>query len=164
MLTQRLTALELDILAAYAVRRFSESMTSSVGGNVSPRTFDRLINSAMSEYVVARYLGVFFDLDNARKSDIYVHDIGCKVEVRHATAPDAHLILSQKDRDDAVFVLVLGTAPEYRIVGFQTGAAIKRAAFWSAEKGGFWLPQHALRPMTELRAAIQQRKAGASVS
>lgn len=155
---QRLTPLEIDVLSAYGIRRFSDAMSGGVGGNRVPRNFDYLVNSAMAEYVVARALGVFFDFNNVLKSDIYIHDIGAKIEVRHSKTGDAHLTVGQKDRDDAYFVLVTGSAPDFEIVGVTSGAAAKRQQFWRPDYQAFWVPQDVLHPFEALKGRIQQAR------
>lgn len=74
-------------------------------------------------------------------------DVG-NIQVRTRSRENYDLIVRTDDRDEDVFVLVVGRAPKYRVVGWIRGKDAKRAE-WSQTHGGrpaaFFVPQHALR-------------------
>lgn len=75
-------------------------------------------------------------------------DVG-DVQIRASKKDSAHLLLHESDPDDALFVLVTGEAPHFRIVGEILGREGKRQEWFGDPYGTnrpcFWVPQSALR-------------------
>jgi hypothetical protein len=79
------------------------------------------------------------------------------LQVRTARANNGALILRDKDRDGDIFVLVTGQCPAFELRGWLTARDGKREEF-RANPGGmgpaFFVPQSALRPISELMARL----------
>lgn len=76
-------------------------------------------------------------------------DVG-NVQVRTHSRKDYDLIVRENDRDEDIFVLVIGKTPEYRVVGWTCGADTKRPAWRKAHgnrPAAYFVPQKALRPL-----------------
>ena len=75
-------------------------------------------------------------------------DVG-DVQIRTRSKSGYDLIVRDGDRDDDYFVLVVGTAPRFRIVGWIRAADAKQPQ-WRQEHGGrpgaYFVPQSALHP------------------
>lgn len=80
-------------------------------------------------------------------------DVG-RYEVRSSPYPDAHLIILERDADDAPFVLVTGNAPDFQVRGWILGRDAKRDHYYRGgacgHKPAYWVPQSALEPISEL--------------
>jgi hypothetical protein len=87
----------------------------------------------------------------------YLGDVGSrspKLHVRHSVRPDGRLILREDDPDDAVFVLVTGTIPAFRVCGWITGREGKAGDLidLNNNRPPCWMvPQSELRPIEELQ-------------
>lgn len=79
------------------------------------------ILGALGEQAFAKVLNRYY----AGSVDYRAGDVG-SVEVRTAPNHDYGLLVRAKDPDHAVFVLVTGSAPTFRIQGWITGAEAKR--------------------------------------
>jgi len=77
----------------------------------------------------------------------------CAVEVRTRRKHGWDLIIRDRDPDERVFVLVTGTAPNYRVCGWLHAGSAKQQQ-WRKDHGGYgaayFVPQNALREMHEL--------------
>lgn len=105
------------------------------------------IEGAIGECAVAHALGRPWDASvNTFKSR---PDVG-PVEVRTRSRDDYELIVRVDDRDDSPYVLVVGRAPTYRVVGWCWGHEAKRPE-WVRTHGdrppAYFVPQSALRPL-----------------
>jgi hypothetical protein len=61
--------------------------------------------------------------------DLEAPDLEPHVEVRHTTREDGGLIVRPRDHGDRLFVLVIGTLPRYRVVGWIRGEQARRDEF-----------------------------------
>jgi hypothetical protein len=110
------------------------------------------IEGCLYEYAVARALNLFW---SGVRSDPFVlrGDVG-SLQVRGTNHRYGHLLLHERDDDDALFVLVIGDSSTiYRLVGWTTGREAKDLKWWSDPTGGrpcFMVPQLALRDPEEL--------------
>lgn len=81
-------------------------------------------------------------------------DVG-KVQIRTRSKPEYDLIVRAKDRDEDLFVLVVGVAPEYEVVGAIRGGDAKQDR-WEKSYGGrpsaWFVPKDELLPFDELVA------------
>lgn len=89
----------------------------------------------------------------------YDGDIGSlapKIHVRHTCHEAGRLILRPVDSEDSAFVLVVGTVPVFRVVGWISSDEGMTDEFWVLDLGNdrppcWMVPQAALRPIEELR-------------
>ena len=58
--------------------------------------------------------------------DLDEPDLWPNVEVRHTTCTDGGLIIRPRDKSERLFVLVIGTAPSYRVIGWTRGDEARR--------------------------------------
>ena len=106
------------------------------------------IEGACAEYVVARVKGVFWNA--LSDGDISALPDAGDLQIRHTPRLDGCLILRPKDSTEATFILVVGVAPEFRIVGQIRGSEARRDEFWQAPNnrpGAWFVPQSALSPI-----------------
>jgi hypothetical protein len=90
------------------------------------------IEGALGELAYSKAVGVFWPGSvNSFKGE----DSAGGVQIRTRSKPEYELIVRDDDSDDDLFVLVVGTAPEYRVVGSIRGADAKRAE-WRRAHGG----------------------------
>lgn len=107
------------------------------------------ITGAAAEMAVAKALGVFWPY--ATDPD-WGGDVGT-YHVRSTNRDDGCLILHDRDPDDGVFVLAIGTPRTYRLAGWLTARDGKTAAYWrsNVREPCFMVPQHDLAPMAQWR-------------
>lgn len=113
------------------------------------------IEGCCGELAVAKYLGRFW---SGAIGDISADDVGV-VQVRTTGRESGRLILHPEDKDDRVFILVVGNAPRFDIRGWIIAQHGKRDEFWSDPGTGrpaFFVPQSALKPIEELDAPIAE--------
>ena len=127
-------------------------------GSVGDSTWATHIEGVCGEIALAKVLGVYWSNHLARFD---TDDVGA-LQVR--TRPEAwhELIVHKHDRDDRVFVLLLGRAPTFRVAGWIRGADAKQATWWKDPAGGrpaFFVPQESLVPGLPPREAWQARGA-----
>lgn len=108
----------------------------------------RNVEAACAELALAKFLDRFPGaIRQKRFRDSDLGDVA-GVQVRSTTNPRGPLIVRPHDRDDDVFVLVVGSAPVYRLVGWLRACDAKRSEFRD-DPGGrgrpcFCVPQDAL--------------------
>lgn len=113
------------------------------------------IEAAAAEAVVAKYLNLFWSPGGVYASA----DVGDLVQVRWSDRPHASLILHDRDSNTQPFVLVTGILPTFEIHGWVYGLEGKIKQYWTdpgTSRPAFFVPQHALRPMPELKFNIHQ--------
>lgn len=112
------------------------------------------INGAQGECAAARSLGAYWPMTiNAPKA---LPDLLPDWQVRTRLNHEHDLIVRDDDSDDQRFVLVTGSGPEFMVHGWLLGRDAKRDE-WRKDRGGrgapcFWVPQSALRPLSEIAA------------
>lgn len=82
------------------------------------------IDAAGAELAALKASGCRWNMttgDNLAEPDLWPH-----VEVRHTTRDDGGLIVRPKDKRERLFVLVIGTLPHYRVVGWIRGEEARR--------------------------------------
>lgn len=110
------------------------------------------IEGACGELAVAKALGVYWNgsIDTYKLGG----DVG-ELQVRTRSRANYDLIIRDRDRDEDIFILVVGTAPRFRIVGRIRGRDGKRDQ-WRRAHGGmapaYFVPQCALRPFRSREA------------
>ena len=107
-----------------------------------------------AEMVVARYLGItdFEPTLNTYKNSA---DVGYRVEVKHTSWKDGHLIVKPTDRDIDLAVLVVGDSPNYTIIGWIPVDVAKSPRFKSDQSNSWWVSQINLRPMDSMLKGVE---------
>jgi hypothetical protein len=108
----------------------------------------RDIEGACAEKAAAKSLGNYWFDGADGKTDVGPY------QVRHTTVEHGRLVLHPEDKDDEIFILVVGRAPTFRIVGWCLGRDGKNPSYWSDPTGGrpaFFVPNNALHAMDKLR-------------
>lgn len=104
------------------------------------------IESALAEMAYAKYKnrywsGMIWD------GKVATADVG-KAQIRWTHHRDGHLIVYNEDTDEAPYVLVIGTAPVYTIMGWIVGTHAKNPEYWrippEVKTPAFFVPQAAL--------------------
>lgn len=111
--------------------------------------WDVVIEGAAAEMAVAKALRLYWGDSPALD---YNGDVG-RYQVRSTDHADGHLILYERDADDATFVLVTGRAPAFTVRGFILARDGKRDEYLAngrLRSEGWMVPQSALRPIREL--------------
>lgn len=116
------------------------------GANID-ESWQMQIEGACGEAAHAKASGVWWSASvNTFKSE---GDVGA-VEVRTRSKDDYDLIVRKDDRDDAIYVLVVGRAPCFRVVGWIHGLEAKAPVFLASHGGreeAYFVPQSALNKM-----------------
>ena len=101
-----------------------------------------------AEIVVARYFGIMdFELT---VGGFKLHaDIGANIEVKWTRWKDGSLILTERDRDSDIAVLVTNPSPSYYICGWIQVKAARRPARRRSD-GSYWIGQQDLFPIADL--------------
>lgn len=108
------------------------------------------IEGALGELAVAKLLNVFW---SGNLGKLHVGDVG-RLEVRTRSRDTYDLPVYAEDMDAACFVLVVGLAPRFRVVGWIRGEDAKRPEWWgdpANDRPAFFVPQAALHSMALLR-------------
>lgn len=114
------------------------------------------IEGACGELAVAKILGRYWDGSvNTWKAD----DLP-GLQIRTRSRHDYDLIVRPGDDDQAVFVLVTGQCPEYRVRGWITGAEAKRrelVRYYGCRPAAYFVPAEQLRGIEEIGATAASR-------
>lgn len=111
------------------------------------------VEAAGAELAFAKSAGLYWQPVASNPAEL-PGDVG-RYQVRHTHRPNGRLIVHPADPNEAVFVLVIGRLPEYRVVGGLTGRQCKREEWWVRGDGrpAFFVPQEALVPVERVREA-----------
>ncbi len=106
------------------------------------------IQASAAEMAVAKALGMYWS-DTGGPG--YEGDVG-RYEVRWTARPDGCLILHDDGRGGSAFILVVGTAPVFRIPGWIRGRDGQDGEFWQERTGRpcWMVPQDVLHPIDGL--------------
>jgi len=119
------------------------------GLDVDDATALRLdIRGAFGELVIAKHFGVFWNGTIGESGD----DVR-RLHVRMTTRDDGCCVVRPKDPNDRVFVLVVGTKPEFYICGWIWGLDAKRDNWLTPTNGrppAYFVPQVCLAPLVML--------------
>ena len=119
------------------------------------------IEGACGEMALAKALGVYY---SPALGHINAPDLNgtCPVEVRTRSKHAYELTLYPSDKDNALYVLLTGRAPTFRVRGWIRGRDGKRDEWYGekAKKGrpAYFVPHGALRDMDELLNLLSARK------
>jgi len=125
--------------------------------SISPTNyFDEMalhVNATGAEIAVARALGLsnFMPTINSFKHEA---DIGTGIEVKWTKWLDGHLIVANHDREDDIAILCVGTAPDYRVIGYIPVLAAKKPRFKHSKSESWWVSQINLRPVETLSRSV----------
>ncbi len=112
------------------------------------------ITGAAAELAVAKASGRYWHALATRPSTL-PGDVG-RMQVRWTSRRDGDLILHPDDGDETPFILVVGAAPTFTLVGWVLGFEGKRSEWWRDPAGGrpaFFVPQAELTPVEVLFAS-----------
>jgi len=106
--------------------------------------------SAAAEMAVARSLGIanFTPTANTFKS---MADVGENIEVKWTSWTDGHLIVTPKDRDTDIAVLVVGDCPKFKVIGWIPMVIAKKPRFKHSKMDAWWISQINLQPIETLK-------------
>jgi hypothetical protein len=108
------------------------------------------IEGAAGEIAVAKILGTYWGgTVNTFKTE---GDVG-KLEVRTRSKDYYDLIVRDNDKDDSVFILVTGKAPNFNVIGWILGKDAKNTEWkqtYGDRPGAFFVPQKELKPIDSL--------------
>lgn len=115
------------------------------------------IEAAAAELVVAKWLGRYWH-SIVDEPGTLEGDVG-KYQVRHTKHTNGCLIVYSKDSSDAVFVLVVGAYPDYKVAGWIMGKDAKNKKYWQDNRStpAYFVPQDALLDPTDLEMTVKMR-------
>jgi hypothetical protein len=87
------------------------------------------IESCCAELVVAKVTGSYWHAFTAAPHTLE-GDVGRR-QVRSTQRVNGGLIVHDDDKDDAAFILVVGVAPSYNVMGWMLGRDAKVARWWN---------------------------------
>jgi hypothetical protein len=104
------------------------------------------IQGAIAECVAARALNLYWAGGRSLEGDIGPY------QVRSTVRPNGRLVVNPDDPPDAVFILVVGIPPCFRVPGWILGGDAQQDRYWTpgAQSPAYFVPQTALHPLTEL--------------
>lgn len=110
------------------------------------------VHGAMAELALSRALHLEWTPGGMTVSH---GDVANKIEVRATERATGHLLVYRADPSDALFVLMIGHYPTFRVAGCMLASDAKNERWWrDADPGCFWVPQSALYDIDEyVRAA-----------
>jgi hypothetical protein len=154
MILARLTRDEEFECASTAFRRNFESpgkLDRSVQKVNLHESIARDAEAIGAELVVAKYFGLK-DFEPTVNGFKLHADLGANIEVKWTRWKDGNLILTPRDRDSDVAVLVTGQSPDYYICGWTHVRTARRPARQRGD-GSFWINQSDLHPIEDLARA-----------
>lgn len=143
-----LTWYELLQAAITGAMRRIESLKSNVSDKFGyPNEEDnwsREIEGAAAEMAYAKFRNKYWSasINTYQKAA----DVG-RVQVRSSAHENGSLIVRPHDKDEDIYVLLIGKAPTFRVVGWQRGIEAKKSEWQRSPNGvhpAFFVPQSAL--------------------
>lgn len=148
-----LTWAEVILAANVGVMRrviaLKRKVPGKYGAEDSMPWWQRDIQGALGELVLAKHLGVFWNpaIGKFNERDV----AGC--EVRTTPWPNGCLPIHKPDRDGR-YVLVTGEAPRFVIVGWKESREARRPEWWTDQNGDgrfmYYVPQSELEDIADL--------------
>ena len=131
-------ALEMRRVGAHGFDRHNERWQIDVEG-------------VLTEGAAALALGVPYE-PAVGELDTLWGDIAAGIQVRGTRYPKGSLLIHDRDMDDHAYILVTGIYGVYDIRGWIWGKEGKKKKYWKVykERGAYWVPQEALRPIDSL--------------
>jgi hypothetical protein len=139
-------------LAAYAgIKR--HLLGISVGrpdryGYAQENPWQTIIEACGAEMAVAKATGYYWTAWQRTPAEVEA-DVGDDVQVKHRDKTPRSLLLHPDYDDRHRFVLVAGSLPNYRLLGWCSGEFGKQDEFWRTDTGrpAFFVPEGRLEPM-----------------
>ena len=134
-----------------AVERMMESIAKGLEHKPPMKQEDNAlaynIEGACGELAYAKARGIYYE---PRVNTFKAPDFGSNVQIRTRSDHNYDLLIRDNDKPDHYYVLVTGTLPTYRIVGYILGADAMAQPAWRKNWGGrgeaWFVPQKALTP------------------
>ena len=155
MISVRLQRDDEFVCASVAFRRAFDSP------NKIDRSFEKLnlhegiardAEAIGAEMVVAHYFGIKNFEPTVGGFKLHA-DLGGNVEIKYTKYKDGHLLISERDRDTDIAILVTGKSPIYWIAGWTTVKNAKRPARKRSD-GAYWINQSDLHPIEDLARSV----------
>lgn len=109
------------------------------------------IEGALGELVVAKFLNIYWDFSVNRFQG---PDLGKNYQVKTRAKNHYDLLVRPHDNDNDIYILVVGMAPEYRVVGWYYGRDAKKEEWLKKVRpdrpAAYYVPQSFLNPMKDL--------------
>ena len=122
-----------------AVQNIQNGDTYSRSGEPQHELFGRMINGAMAEAALAKYLNKYWWKGNKGEADV------CNVDVRCTHYENGKLEMHEWDKDDRKYYLLTGMLGSYIIRGWILGKDAKNPKYFYAlttdRPEQYWIPQ-----------------------
>jgi len=146
----RLTPYEVSFAAQVGLRRQLDKLGEPDAHGFEGDPWGVHIEGACGEMAVAKAMNVYWSgsFGTFKKGG----DVA-RLEVRRRSKPEYELIVRTNDRNQDLFVLVFGKAPEFLIRGWMRGADAKRSNWLKAHGGrpsAYFVPHDKLKPADQL--------------
>lgn len=116
--------------------------------------WERGIEGACAEKFASKTLGLPWH--NGREGR---YDVG-SYQIRQTSYLNGRLCLHPEDLDEDVFILVVGTAPSFKLVGWCYGHEGKQTEYWQDPQGtnrwAFWVPRE-FPPMRKMETLTKEK-------
>ena len=144
-----LTASEMMLAAQAGVLRTVENLVRGAHGahGAAVNDWSMSIEGALAEWAASKALGKHWPGKGQMRGD----DIG-GLQVRSTAHLGGHLMLHKTDKDEDLFILMIGQASEWHPTGWIRGKSGKQQQWWRTDMRSpcFMVPQEELRDMVEL--------------
>ena len=109
------------------------------------------VEGALGELAVSKYLNQY----HTGMTSHWGTDVGRNIEVRTRRKSNYQLFIKSTDKDMHFYVLVTGSFGEYILQGFMPSSYAFTRKDWFHDNNGttnraFWIPNHQLKPISEL--------------
>jgi len=150
----KLTPHEVQAGAIIGIERHIQAMAKGLKDKHGLRAQDRWrvhIEGACGEIAFAKAMNMYWSPSvNTFKGH---PDIG-SFEIRTRSQQNYDLLVREDDEDDRIFVLVVGMAPQFRLVGWLTGKEAKQQRYlqtYGDRPPAYFVPQDKLHSIESLR-------------
>lgn len=139
-----LTQEEMSMAAFIGCRRRVESVSSNRKenhGRQAAQAWDIDVEGAAAEMAYCKFRGTYW---SASVNSFKGADVGKNIQVRGTHHKSGSLIVRGADNDNHFYVLVVGSAPTYRICGWIRGSDAKQEKYKKAPNGrppAYFVPQ-----------------------
>lgn len=147
--------------ATIGVQRRIESQRKGLkdrpGFQLVNEVWDLDINGACGELAVAKALGMYWpaSINSFHKPDLE------GIQVRLSRSERPYLIVQKNESPEDKFVLVTGTVPHFRVIGWAFGRQVKNPLHLTSFQGRpevYALPLSQLTPIMELKNVKSRRR------
>lgn len=111
------------------------------------------IEGSCAEYAISKLLNVHWDgsMENLKACDVI--GLNYPIEVRSTSHNGGRLILHPKDKDNNIFILLIGVAPNFEAKGWIYAKDGKKEEYYTdplGNRAAYFIPQEKLNPMSGL--------------